>query len=356
MRIAIVHDFLMQQGGAEGVLFSLRRAFPQAEVFTLMRQKRFDHAGDVHTSFLQWLPVPRALYTWLLPLMPSAVEHLDLRGFDLVISSCSSFAKGVLIDVGARHVCYCHTPPRFLWQGSHEYGAAQGYPLLARLFLPPLLSRLRLWDQLAATRVHTFIANSATVEQRIAHVYHAPCQVVHPPLARDDFAVSDTPKTFWLAGGRMVGYKRIDLAIEAANRLRAPLVVFGDGPLRTHLERLAGPTVRFVGRVSRQEQAKLLAECIAYLHPQEEDFGITALEAMASGRPVLAYGKGGATETVEHGKNGLLFPEQSWEGLVNAMLQAAKTPWDPRSIRASTERFSEERFVAEMRAAVGMLY
>lgn len=354
MRIALVHDFLMQDGGAERVLQSLMRLFPDAPVFTLLHNRKLHRLSDVQTSFLQQFPWPKSLYTWLLAFMPAAIEHLPLRDYDVILSSCSSFAKGVIPHEGARHICYCHTPPRFLWLESRAYLQQQKQNYLARAIAPFTLSRLRQWDQCAAGRVDEFIANSATVQQRIARTYRRPSTVIHPPVSVERFSLSSAPKTYWLAGGRMVGYKRLDLAIAAANRIKAPLKVFGEGPLRAHLENQAGPTVEFLGRVSQEEQANLFADCIAYLHPQEEDFGITAVETMASGRPIIAYGKGGAMETIAPNESGILIEEQSWEALVDAMIRLPKMPWNNQAIRAKAEQYSEAVFHEKIRRLVGV--
>ncbi|MEK7094976.1 MAG: glycosyltransferase [Patescibacteria group bacterium] len=349
MKLALVHDYLVQDGGSEQVLRVLSSLYPDTPIFTLFHDKnKFNDLHNVRTSFLQSIPGAMKRYEWFLPLMPAAIEHLPLKPFDMVVSSSSTFAKGVLVPPHAFHICYCHTPTRFLWLDAHEYLDEMRHSWPVRKLLPIYLSRLRQWDRLAADRVDLFVANSEAVRERIRRYYRKDAIVVHPPVDTDRFSISHAPKTYYLAGGRFVGYKRIDIAIDAANRLKLPLKVFGDGPLRDRLKDIAGDTVEFVGRVENNEQARLFADCIAYIAPQEEDFGITAVESMASGRPVISFSHGGAKETVKSGITGVLFNEQNWESLADAIINFDESRFDPAVIRAHTEQFSRVRFENEM--------
>lgn len=354
-RIALVHDHLIQDGGAERVLRALSSMFPEAPIYTLLHDARaFPDLRDrtIRPSYLQRIPGSRRHYQWLLPLMPSATEHYNLRDFDLILSSASAFSKGIVAQPGAVHICYCHTPTRYLWTDTQEYIAELKVPRIVKRLLPPYLSSLRQWDRLAAERVDVFVANSQTVRARIRRFYNKDARVVYPPVDTEHLHISNAPKTYFLAGGRLVAYKRIGIAVEAANRLRVPLRVFGEGPFLDDLRRRAYTNVEFLGRVSDAQKARLYADCIAYIHPQEEDMGITAIEAMAAGRPVIAYARGGATESVVHGVTGVHVHEQAWEAIADAMMRIGDHAFDPLVIRQHASRFSREAFEENMRGVI----
>ncbi|MCH8049394.1 glycosyltransferase [Patescibacteria group bacterium] len=352
MKIALVHDHLTQSGGAERVLEALQAIWPQAPTFTLLYDERamsnaFGHR-DIRTSFLQKMPFSLKKPRWYLPLMPTATERYDLSGFDVIISSSSAFSKGIIPPSDALHLCYCHTPTRYLWSDTHSYVDELRVPRIVKRFLPPLLTHLRAWDRLAADRVDFFIANSQTVKRRIAKYYRRESDMIHPPVDVDQFSISERPKDYYLIGGRLVSYKRYDIVIDAFNKLGLPLKVFGTGPIEIDLRRQAADNIKFLGRVSNEERSRLFADAIAFLHPQEEDFGITPVESMAAGRPVIAYRKGGALETVEDGVTGLLFDEQSWEEIADTILHFRPEAFDPRAIRKHTEQFSLQAFHENM--------
>ena len=345
MRVAITTDWLTEPGGAERVLAELHRMFPDAPVFTTV----FDASGfpdrlagwDVRPSFLQRVPFARRRRQAFLPLMPLAFEQFDLRDFDLVISSSSACAKGVIPSPNSLHVSYCHTPCRYIWDLRHDYvRGSRAAPLVA-----PVAHWLRLWDRLSSDRVDHFVANSREVEGRIRRHYRRDAEVVHPPVDVERFRPSGRPpEDFYLVVSRLVAYKRIDLAVEAANRTGRRLLVVGDGPARRRLEAQAGPSVEFLGRQSDERVAELMTRCRAFLFPGFEDFGIAPVEAQAAGRPVLAFGRGGARETVLDGSTGVLFDEQSADALSEAMLQAETTSWDPVACRRNAERFDRRAF------------
>lgn len=356
MKIALVHDFLSQNGGAEQVLKVLHEMYPDAPIFTLFAERdRFPFLKntDIRESVLAGLPWARRHYQWYLPLMPLATELYDLSEFDVVISSVSAFAKGVITRSDAVHICYCHTPTRFLWSDAHSY--VEGIPrnrfikIVAELLLP----RLRTWDRLAADRVDVFVANSATVQERIKKYYRRESTIIHPSVEVEKFSISPTgPKDFYLAGGRLVAYKKFDWIIEAFNRLKKPLKIFGEGVALDDLKKIAGPTIEFLGRVSEEEQKKLYSECVAYIQPQLEDFGMTAVEAMASGRPVIALPKGGSTETIIDGVTGSFMKYEGWEGVLDAVLHFDAGVFNPETIRAHAQKFSRAVFEEKIRAVV----
>ncbi|MBT5807903.1 glycosyltransferase [Candidatus Uhrbacteria bacterium] len=351
MKIALVHDYLIQNGGAEKVLGVFQGLWPKAPTFTLFFDpKKLPHfAGrDIRTSFLERLPLGRRKYQWYLPLMPTATEHYDLSDYDVVISSTSAFAKGIITREDALHICYCHTPTRYLWSDTHSYIEELRVPGFIKKLLPPVLSRLRLWDRQAADRVDVFVANSKTVQRRIQKYYRADSHVIYPPVDTHRFNLSNKPKEYFLTGGRLVAYKRYDMVIEAANKTGIPLKVFGSGPVEKDLRKMAKGNIEFLGRVSDKEQAELYANAKAFIHPQIEDFGITPVESMSAGRPVIAYRKGGATETVKEGLSGEFFDEQSWEELADHMIRFDDAAYDPHQIQKHAELFSRERFEREM--------
>ena len=348
MKIALVHDHLVQDGGAEQVLKALCELYGSAPVFTIVADKRSTHKffGDkrVIPSFLQHFPLGIRRYQWWLFLMPAAIESHNLMDYDLVISSASSFAKGIITNPSAKHVCYCHTPTRYLWNDSHNYLKELKVNWLIKRVLPLTLHKLRVWDRLAADRADHFIANSQTVRERIKKYYGRESEVIYPPVEIDKFHISARPKKYFLAGGRLVPYKRFDLVVKAFSRLGIPAKIFGIGPEEKYLRKIAKPNVEFLGRVSDAYKSELYADCLAYINPQEEDFGITAIEAMASGRPVIAYDKGGATETIISGKTGEFFSEQIWEDLADKVLRFDESRYDPAFIRRHSEQFSAENF------------
>lgn len=350
MKIALVHDYLIQDGGAERVLQAFREIWPDAPIYALLHDPermgdRF-HGSEVRTSFLQNIPFALKRYKWLMPLMPAATERYDLSAFDVVLSSTSAFAKGVITRADALHICYCHTPTRYLWSDMHSYVQELSIPGPLKRIMPLVLSRIRTWDRLAADRVDRFIANSETVRQRISKYYRHQSDVIHPPVDTKRFRVADPLQIapYFVAGGRLVAYKRFDIVVKAFTKLGIPLKIFGEGPEMDGLKRVAGPNIEFLGRISELKKAELYSRAQAYLHPQEEDFGITAVEAMASGTPVIAYRKGGAQETVIDGVTGLFIEEQTWEELANAIIRFDRGVFDPQAIRAHALRYDVVAF------------
>lgn len=348
MKVAIVHDFLTQEGGAEKVLEAIHEIYPEAPIYVLFYDKKKLHERffnkEIRTSFLQKIPAAVKHYQWYLPLMPAATEHLDLSEFDLVISSSSAFAKGIITSPHTIHICYCHTPTRYLWMDTHDYIANLKYNRFIKKIIPLLLNRLRIWDRLAADRVDHFIANSITVQQRIKKYYNASSIVLNPPVETNFFYLSNTIGNYYLTGGRLVPYKRFDLTIDAFNKIKKPLIIFGTGPEYKRLKQLAGPTISFIGNVPDNELAKLYSNAKAFIHPQEEDFGMTAIESMASGRPVIGYARGGLLETVIHNETGIFFKEQTKESLIHAIRIFENQKFNPNKIKEHAKKFSKETF------------
>jgi glycosyltransferase involved in cell wall biosynthesis len=362
MKIALVHDYLNQLGGAERVVGSLHKLFPQAPIYTtiLDRAKLWESLSDaeIHTSWMQHLPALNRHFKAYLPLYPLAMESLDLRAYDLVVSSSSAWAKSVITRPGAVHLCYCHTPMRFAWDYA-RYVEREQFGLLARAALPPVVAWLKAWDVRTAARPTRYIANSTVVRERIRRHYGQDSEVIFPPVEVARYQPSDVDEPYYLVVSRLAPYKRIDLAVEAFNRLGLPLVVIGDGPDRSALERMARPNVRFVGRLPDGEVASAMSRCRALLFPGEEDFGITPLEANAAGRPVIAYRAGGALDTVRHGETGLFFDEPNVTSLMAAVRRCQTHRWDKGKLRRHAERFSEavfsrkiQRLVSEVTAHV----
>ncbi len=356
-RIALVHDYLVQDGGAERVLLAFHELFPRAPIFTLFHDPERTHVGfkhaDIRPSKLNKLPFARRHYQWYLPLMPEAVESIDLSGYDLVLSSSSNFAKGVIATPESLHVCYLHTPTRFLWQERLGYVNDIPQPRLIKRLLPAYLHHLRQWDQLAAMRPDLLLTNSRTSQMRIRRFYSRESEVMAPPVDVDRIPLSTKPGTYWLTGGRLVAYKRFDLVVRAFAKLNLPLKIFGVGPEMDKLRRMAGSKTEFLGHITDEAKIQLFREAIAFLHPQIEDFGITAVEAMAAGRPIIAFGQGGAAETVMDGVTGTFFEMQTWEDIGNAAIRFDPSRYDPRKIRAHAETFGKAAFQKRLKERLG---
>jgi glycosyltransferase involved in cell wall biosynthesis len=335
-RVAIVHSWLNQYGGAERVLEQLHDLFPQAPIYTSMYEPRAlprqYQSWDIRTSFLQHVPFSRSRHQVMLFLYPMAFESFDLSEYDLVISLSSGFSHGVRVPDQRRHVSYCLTPPRFLWTFD-SYVKLEGVGRGAQLALAATVPHLRRWDYRASQRVGQFVTISHVVEERIKRYYGRDAPVIYPGIEVDAFAPSEEVDDYYLVVSRLIPYKRIDLAIAACNRLKLPLKVVGDGRSRAALERLAGPTIEFLGKADDATTRRLYARCRAFIFPGDEDLGLTPIEAQAAGRPVIAYGHGGTRETVVESVTGAFFAEQTVDSLV-ATLQ-----WfDPRDYRSAAIR------------------
>ncbi|MFM9936636.1 MAG: glycosyltransferase [Novosphingobium sp.] len=347
-RVAIIHYWLVTMRGGERVLERLLELFPGADIFTHVydpaAMSDAINARTVHTSFIQKLPGARQHYQTYLPLMPLALEQLDLRGYDLVISSESGPAKGVIPAPDALHLCYVHSPMRYLWDHYHDYRADAGW--LKRAVMPLLCHRLRQWDTSSAARVDRVLANSRFIQSRIAKAWRREADVVHPPVDSALFAPSDDVEPGYLWVGQLVPYKRADLAIDAFNALGLPLTVVGDGPQAAALRKRAGPTIRMIPRLSFDELRRAYARCRALVFTAEEDFGIIPVEVMASGRPVIAYGRGGALDSVVAERTGLFFDAQTPEALIDTVrrMEAWLPHFNPGAALARARDFAPERF------------
>ena len=355
-RVALVHDFLLDLRGAERVFLQLCELFPDADLFTAVydprgTEGRFVHRR-VHTSHLQRLRPTARTFRPLLPLYPAAMESLDLRGYDLVVSSSSAWAHGVIPEPGAVHLCYCHNPFRYAWN-AREDTLAQTSPLL-RPVLANVLSRWRQWDYIAAQRVDAYVANSDTTRLRIERYLGRDAAVLHPPVEVERFrpVARDALADHYLVLSELMPHKRIDVAVRAFTELRLPLVVAGNGPDARRLQRLAGPTVRFAGRVSDAEAASLLARSRALVVTATEEFGIAAVEAQAACRPVIALHDGGVLETVIDGSTGTFFDAPTPESLIETVEHFDTLAIDPDACAANANRFAASRFRQRFRALV----
>ena len=357
MRVAIIHYWLVGMRGGEKVVEALCRLYPQADIFThvyvpdAVSERIAGHR--VTTSFISKLPRPARHYKSYLPLMPMALEQLDLRGYDLIISSESGPSKGIIPPAGAVHVCYCHSPMRYIWNMFHDYRDRTGS--LKRMLMPTLSHYIRTWDAVSANRVHDFAANSRTVAQRLRTYYRRESTVIHPPVDTAAFGpvAAGEIAAYHLMVGELVRYKRPELAIQAFNRSGRRLVVIGGGEMLAELRTMAGPNVTMLGPQPFSVLRHHYARCRALIFPGEEDFGIVPVEAMASGRPVVAYGRGGVTESVIEGQTGTFFGEQTVDDLLDAIDRCERMRFDPGAAIARAALFGTDRFMAEMGAFVG---
>jgi glycosyltransferase involved in cell wall biosynthesis len=358
LRIALVHDYLNQPGGAEKVVEIFAEMFPDAPLYTSVYDRDVMPAlwttRDIRTSFMQRITPKLSIAKALVPLYPVAFELFDLRRYDLVLSSTTAFAKGVITRPETCHVCYCNNPTRFAWM-YHDYLDYEFLPTLVKAMLPALATPLRMWDYAAAQRVDYFVAGSLNAARRIKKYYRRDSDVVHSPVDCVAFQPSTDVRSYFLVASRLLPYKRIDLAIEACSRLGLSLLVAGDGPDRSRLESMAGPGVQFLGRVSDDRLHTLMAQCRALIFPGEEDFGLTPLEAQAAGRPVIAFGSGGVLETVRDGETGVYFRAQTVEALMEA-LRVFEDTFDPKVLRANALRFDKEVFKERMYALLAQRY
>lgn len=360
MKLALVHEYLNQYGGAERVLQVLCAQYEDSPVYTMLYDPKATGGVfadvTVRTSFLQRLPGSLRWHHAYTALMPMAIEQFDLSAFDTVLSVSASFAKGIITKPHTRHLSYCLTPPRFLWDDSQRFVQRFGVPPLLRHASPLLLSYLRVWDRQAAERVDTFIAISQCVRERIAKYYGRESSVVYPPVNISLFHIApkDEREDYFLMVGRLVAYKRFDLSIRVANDLGIPLKIVGTGVEEKRLRKLAGPTISFLGQVDDATLARLYSRARAIIFPQEEDFGIVPLEAMASGRPVIAFAGGGVLETVVDGSTGVFFQEQTMESLRDAFERFDGRAWDPLACRRQAETFDIPRFVNDFESVLSV--
>ncbi len=355
MKVALVHDMLIQLGGAENVLATLTEIFPQAPIFTLIyspeKTKGKFSQNEIRASFLQKMPLATKKFPWYLLFMPAATESHDLSDFDLIISTSSMFAKGVVTPPNARHICYCHTPTRYLWANSIGYVSSLPYPRWLKSLIRANLKKIRMWDFMAAQRPDQFIANSRNTQQKIKKYYRRSSQVIYPPIQTKDFYFRKS-KDFFLTGGRLVPYKKFDLTIRVFNKLGWPLKIFGQGPEEKRLKKIAKKNIEFLGYISEKEKRELYATAQAFLNPQDEDCGITILEALASGLPVIAFQSGGALEFIKEGENGLFFPQQTEEAYLAVLQKFPHYSWEKGKIKKSAAPFDIKIFQEKIKSII----
>jgi glycosyltransferase involved in cell wall biosynthesis len=353
-KIALVHDHLFQMGGAERVLFEFHQLYSQSPIYTIIYDKAKDTLfknAKIITSKLQNIPgilnrIPFSvhLFKFFIFSMPQAFEDFDFSDYDIVLSSVSGLAKGIKVPEKTKHFCYCHTPTRYLWSDLESYVEKLKIPNLTKKVVMEKLKGLRQWDYDAAQRVDYFIANSEFIAQKIKKYYNRDSKVIYPPVEVDKFYSDPQKEDYYIVVSRLMPYKKVDLIVKAFNQLKLPLKVLGTGEQAEELKKMAKENIEFLGEVSDKVRGEYLSKAKAFLHPQEEDFGIAAVEAMASGCPVIAYGSGGALETIVEKKTGIFFAEQNWESLAEAVLDFNKLEFNPDVIREYAQQFSNQNF------------
>lgn len=358
-KVAIVHHWWLSNRGGEAVCAAIAEIFPNADFFfhvcdenVVRKALPQNFSGSINTTFISRLPGARRHYQKYLPLMPLALEQLDLGDYDLVISIESGPAKGVITRPGALHICYCNSPMRYIWDMYHQYLSSAGR--LTRTLFPFIAHRLRMWDRLSADRVDYFIANSEFVRSRIKKYYRRDAEVIFPPVNTREFSADGARDNFYLYLGQLVAYKRPDLAVEAFNQMGLPLVVIGEGELYGQLKSMANSNITIMGRQPFSIVRDFLQRCRGVIHPGLEDFGIVPVEAMAAGAPVIAYGGGGALETVVHNKTGILFGEQGVKPIIEAVQQIehGKVSFDPSLLHQHSTSFDKANFKQKLISAI----
>ena len=359
MKVAVIHDWLTGMRGGEVVLESILQLYPQADLYTLLYNKgelsETIANRKIFTSFIDRLPFKTTRYRHYLPLFPAAIELFDLHGYDLVISSSHCVARGVIVPPGTPHLSFVHSPMRYVWDMYHHYFPPRG--LINRMVIPFFASSLRTWDAAAAHRVDRYTCNSKFVASRIGRFYGKEATVIHPPCVTDG-SIAGSPhgrEDFYFIQSALVPYKRIDLAIEAFNRSGKKLIIGGDGPELSKLKQLAGSNIEFRGRIPRAEMELLFRTATALIFPGIEDFGIVPVEAQAQGCPVIAYGKGGALETVVENKTGLFFDEESPEAIEDAINRLARLKLKQSDFQKSINRFTDKKFKEGMQREISRL-
>jgi len=347
VRIAFVHDNYMQHGGAERVAEAIARIVPDADLFSTVvfpeKLSPYMKARRITDTVFRRIPGIRKYYRHFFFLYPLAARSLDLSEYDIVITSCCGFAKMVKTRKDALHICYCHTPTRWIWRFD-DYAERESFPPPVRRLLKTIIAMFKRFDYRASRNPDFFLANSTTVAERILKFYGRESHILFPPVDCQRFAVSHRREPYYLIVSRLQSYKRIDLAIEACEQLGRRLIIIGDGPDRSRLESLCGPHTKLLGRLSDAEVAHHMSQCQAFLFPGEEDFGLTPLEANASGKPCIAYAKGGTLDTVIDGVTGVLFAEASSKSIAEAMVRSESVGWSPVLLRRHAERFDTEVF------------
>ena len=355
MKLAIVHDYLNQFGGAERVVEVLHEIFPEAPIYTSIYDKEampdsFE-TMDIRTSFMQNLPGVMKHFRKYLIFYPFAFERFDLKTYDLILSSSSAWAKGIKKRSDALHICYCYTPMRFAWM-YETYIEREEFGPIIRFILPGIIQRIKMWDIRTSGGVDYFIAISKAVAERIKKFYGRDSTIIYPPIDTSKFKLRAVDKDYYLIVSRLNPYKRIDIAVEAFNKLKQPLKIIGQGPDLKRLKKMAGSNIEFVGKVSDEKLAQYYGECKALIFPGEEDFGITPLEANSAGRPVVAYKAGGALDTVIGGETGIFFEKQTPESLAQAIERFEKIRFNKDRIREHALKFGKEVFKTKIKKFV----
>ena len=359
LKIAIVCDWLTNFAGAERVILKLHKMFPNAPIYTsIYNEEKMKEFGDaaIFTSFIQKFPKAKDKHQWYLPFYPLAFEQFDLSSYDIVISSCHSASKGIITKPKTLHLSYCHSPMRYAWDNSHEYLRNYKFPWPVSHFIPKLIHKIRLWDRLAADRVDQFVTNSKFVQKRIKKYYKRDAKVIYPMVNVKDFFITPGKKDYYLAVGRFTPYKKFDLIVDTFNELPFKLKIIGTGKQEKALKSKAKKNIEFLGRVSEGTLREAYSNAKALIFPQVEDFGITPLESMASGRPVIAFKAGGALETVKEKISGIFFDEQNVPSLKAAIIQNEKTKWNPKEIRKYVRKFDESVFEKQFKSYLSEIY
>jgi glycosyltransferase involved in cell wall biosynthesis len=363
LKVALVHDWLTGMRGGEKALEVFCELYPQADLFTLLHNpgsvSKLIENRPIHTSFINRLPGKATKYRYYLPLFPTAIELFNFKGYDIILSTSHCVAKGVRTPPGALHISYLHTPMRYVWDMYEEYFGEDKTGAVQRKIIPLFANYLRMWDVTSSNRVDFFIANSGHVAKRIRKYYRREATVLYGPADTGRFPVCEQKGDFYLIISALVPYKRIDLAIKVFNQSGKPLHIVGSGPEGERLKKMAGRSIRFFDRVSAEKLLEHYAACKALIFPGEEDLGLVPIEAQSCGKPVIAYGKGGALETVigYNGSNekqcsGIFFPEQSEAALQQAIDQLESLSWDSRFIHTHAQKFSRERFAERIKAYI----
>lgn len=358
MKIAIVHDWITNLGGAEKVLLKLHEIFPDAPIYTLVYDKKnmekYFKGIEIRTSFIQKIPFGVKKYRYFLPLMPLAIEQFNLKEYDIVISSSSCCAKGINISTETTHICYCHTPMRYAWDMYWEYNQGN---IIKKYIIAKMMQKLRIWDYITSSRVDMYIANSQNVAKRIKKHYNREAEVIYPAIDNIYYAKNDkqNKKTeYYLLVTRFVKYKKVNIIIEAFNELNIPLLVVGKGPEKNKIKKIAKKNITFKQDLKIEELKKCYEECKAFVFMAEEDFGMVMAEAEACGKPIIAYYKGGASEIVEENKTGILVKEQTKEALKKAIIEMESKyeKFDANEIRKKAQIFNEENFKKRMKEII----